>query len=262
MRTLIAHLGAADVFSQEDLTDEDKNILAQVKLMYIENFFFCHSPGVIWNVVEICKNHGVAIAFNLSGSYLFEKHGVNITLLVKCVNILVGNESEYLAFAKSCNWTDKEPNQLSAVATKICNEGIQNPPFLSCETSNTPKLENVQNIGKVVVITRGHRPVICLGQKVPLFETTVLQPNSGIKDTTGAGDAFAAGLLMGIMQNIPIDMCIQLGCYASSEIIQQIGCNPPKRMPIAMEEITERFTTKSKRGENEKKGEQPDKNLG
>ncbi|KAK3927159.1 Adenosine kinase [Frankliniella fusca] len=233
-RTLVAHLGAADVYRPQDFTEEDKLIVSKVKLVYIENFFFSHSPDVVWEILRLCEAYGIAIVFNLSGSYLFEKHGKDIALLVKHVNVVIGNDSEYLALAKSCGWTSDDTKE---IASKIANNGIQS---VSSIPKQAIKLKNLLQWQKVVVITRGQKPIICASQGHPEFETQVLQPKF-VKDTTGAGDAFVAGFLMGILKNCTLKECVQFGCYSAREIIQQIGCSPPNYTSLDIEEVKMEF---------------------
>lgn len=52
----------------------------------------------------------------------------------------------------------------------------------------------------------------------PAFPTAVV-------DTTGAGDAFAAGFLFGWLREKPLDTCAQWGNLAASHVIQASGAN-------------------------------------
>lgn len=232
-RTLVAHIGAANFYEPEDLTQEDKDIIQSVQLLYIENFFFCHSFAVIWIIVQLCKVHGVAIVLNLSGSYLFEQYAAEIKLLVSYANVVIGNENEFLTLAKSKGWRVKTDHEIVA---DLCEEGTEAPSSIEFGVKAL-KLTNLDDLKKVVVITRGHKPVLCGSEGKPIFETQVLEPKSGVKDTTGAGDAFVAGFLFGLTHGIPLNQCVQTGCYASVEIIQNIGCSPPENAPLALPDI-------------------------
>jgi ribokinase len=46
---------------------------------------------------------------------------------------------------------------------------------------------------------------------------------ANVVDTTGAGDAFAAGLLLGLMRGLPLDVCHKLACCAASVCIEGFG---------------------------------------
>lgn len=233
LRTLIAHLGAANIYSKEDLTSEDKRTIEKVHLVYIENFFFTHSPLVIWDVVRLCKIHGVAIIFNLSGAYLFNEHALHILPLVKCANVVIGNETEFLALSKSCSFENLE---IAQIASAISEMGVQNPICMQQEKNKPLLLENLQLLEKIVVVTQGPKPVLCAYQGKFRFSMPTLQPKNVI-DTTGAGDAFVAGFLKGLLDSLNMYDCIALGCYASTEIIQQVGCSLPLHNPMKIENI-------------------------
>lgn len=48
-------------------------------------------------------------------------------------------------------------------------------------------------------------------------------PGARCVDTTGAGDTFAAGLITGLCEGLPLPECARLGCAAASCSIEQIG---------------------------------------
>ncbi|WP_291532170.1 PfkB family carbohydrate kinase, partial [Bradyrhizobium sp. UBA2491] len=45
-------------------------------------------------------------------------------------------------------------------------------------------------------------------------------------DTTGAGDLFAAGFLVGLVRNVGHENAGRLGALAAAEVIQHIGARP------------------------------------
>ncbi len=47
-----------------------------------------------------------------------------------------------------------------------------------------------------------------------------------VVDTTGAGDAYAAGFLAGLVAGRPLDACGRLGSMAASEVISHFGARP------------------------------------
>ncbi|XP_034236105.1 adenosine kinase-like isoform X2 [Thrips palmi] len=243
LRTLVAHLGAANVYCKDDLTNEDKRVIERVKLVYIENFFFTHSQDVIWDVVKLCKTHGVGIVVNLSGAYLFTDHATVIEALVKCANIVIGNETEFMALSKLYECKNME---LPVIAGIISKEGVQNPPCMQVGEGKSVSLENLRSLEKVVVVTRGPKPVLCAYQSELRLSMPILKPRN-IKDTTGAGDAFVAGFLKGLVECLDIRDCIALGCYASTEIIQQVGCRPPHHNPMKVEDIKAMYSQEMKK---------------
>jgi len=49
---------------------------------------------------------------------------------------------------------------------------------------------------------------------------------SGVVDTTGAGDLFAAGFLAGEARGLGLDASLRLGAIAAAEVIQHYGARP------------------------------------
>jgi len=70
----------------------------------------------------------------------------------------------------------------------------------------------------LVGLTKGGRgaTVLCEGE---FLETPPFQVPGGCVDTTGAGDAFHAGFLYGLLQDEEIEMSLKLGCAVAA-----LGC--------------------------------------
>ncbi len=71
-----------------------------------------------------------------------------------------------------------------------------------------------------LIITAGSEGSICYanGRK---FEAKAFEAEA--VDTTGAGDAFAAGFLYGFIRGLPIDVCLALGNFCGAYNVQKIG---------------------------------------
>jgi sugar/nucleoside kinase (ribokinase family) len=52
------------------------------------------------------------------------------------------------------------------------------------------------------------------------------EPVDCIVDTTGAGDLFAAGFLIGHARGRPIVECLRMGAIAAAEVISHYGARP------------------------------------
>jgi sugar/nucleoside kinase (ribokinase family) len=52
------------------------------------------------------------------------------------------------------------------------------------------------------------------------------EPVTHVVDTTGAGDAYAAGFLYGLTHGKPLPDCARLGGIASAEVISHVGARP------------------------------------
>ncbi|MFA4845132.1 MAG: adenosine kinase [Patescibacteria group bacterium] len=75
----------------------------------------------------------------------------------------------------------------------------------------------------IVVVTRGSQGVLaCRRDEV----VNVPARRVIVRDTTGAGDAFAAGFLFALMQGRPLEACARLGCHLAAKTVQVIGGVP------------------------------------
>ena len=89
------------------------------------------------------------------------------------------------------------------------------------------KEEDILQYVDILVITLGER-----GSKAITRDREYYQPAFRVKvvDTTGAGDAFSAGFIYGLMKDLPLDLCLKIGNYIASYNVQYYGArNFPSR---------------------------------
>ena len=101
---------------------------------------------------------------------------------------------------------------------------ISEPEFKSLNVSEDDFLKFVD----ILIVTLGK-----LGSKAVTNDENYYQPAFKVErvvDTTGAGDAFSAGFLYGILNGLPLDACLKLGNFVASYNIQHYGARnfPPK----------------------------------
>ena len=51
-------------------------------------------------------------------------------------------------------------------------------------------------------------------------------PVEALVDTTGAGDLYAAGFLVGLSRGLDLAVCGRLGSLAAAEVISHVGARP------------------------------------
>lgn len=118
---------------------------------------------------------------------------------------IIGNETEAAAYAESHDLPSKEPKD---VVTHL---------------ANLPK-ENKQR-KRVAIVTQGTDPTLVAIQGedgVKEFPVHAIEP-SQINDCNGAGDAFAGGLLAGLVQGKPLETAIDMGQWLARLSIQELG---------------------------------------
>lgn len=75
------------------------------------------------------------------------------------------------------------------------------------------------------------------GEKLYLSEVPISTPED-IKDTTGAGDGYRAGILAGLMQNMTLLDACRLGAVVASFVVETVGAQTHK---YSIEEVKKRF---------------------
>ena len=144
--------------------------------------------------IEVARNAKRKVAFTLSDSFCVERHrdGFNTLIDDKRIDILFANEDEIQAMAGV-------PHVETAVA------------------AYRHKVETlvVTRSEKGALATRGAERA-----EVPA------EPIKELVDTTGAGDLFAAGFLVGEARGLGLDKSLKLGAIAAAEVIQHYGARP------------------------------------
>lgn len=118
---------------------------------------------------------------------------------------VIGNETEAAAYAESHDLASKEPKDVVK------------------HLANLPKENGKRK--RVAIITQGTEPTLVAIQgedAVKEFPVHAIDP-SKITDTNGAGDAFAGGLLAGIVEGKSLEESIDMGQWLARLSIQELG---------------------------------------
>ena len=123
------------------------------------------------------------------------------------VDYVLGNDSEAVAFAQSF--------QL----------GTEDPKEIAKHMANMPKENRKQK--RVAIVTRGTDTTLVATQgedEVKEYPVHVIAKEE-IKDTTGAGDAFAGGLCAGILEGKPLSKAIDMGQWLARLTLSGVGAS-------------------------------------
>lgn len=118
---------------------------------------------------------------------------------------VIGNETEAAAWAESKGLETKDLKEIAKAMAHIPKENKERK--------------------RVAIITHGTEPTIVAVQgedSVREFPIRAISKDQ-INDTTGAGDAFAGGLVAGIIQGSPLETCIDMGHWLARLSIQELG---------------------------------------
>ncbi|HVH37285.1 MAG TPA: adenosine kinase [Sphingomicrobium sp.] len=192
-RTMNTFLGAAQHLPASAL---DETQIRDSAVLYLEGYLWDpETPRyAMLRAIEVARLAGRKIAFTLSDTFCIDRHrdGFNQLIDGGKIDILFANEAEIQALAAI-------PHLESAVAAVA------------------PKVETL-------VVTRSEYGALAIRGSdradVPA------EPVREVVDTTGAGDLFAAGFLVGYTRGEPLADSLRLGAIAAAEVIQHYGARP------------------------------------
>jgi len=190
-RSFAYNLSAALDIKKGDIIEED---IKESKIFHFTGYQLAEPElkEVTLHMLELAKIHGLTISFDLADANGVKRNLPEWKRIVdRYVDIVFANEEEVRAF------TGLSPEQ----AVKVIK-----PDGIVCIKLGE-KGSIVNNKGKIV--------------RISARKTNAL-------DTTGAGDAYAAGILYGLLKGIPIEKAGELASHISSKVVEQIGARLKK----------------------------------
>jgi len=193
-RTMQTYLGACLGLSLADITGAT---VGSPKALLLEGYVWDieEGPALAKKAADIARQNGTAVSLSLSDSYCVERHRDSFVDFVQNdADIVVADEDEIHALLGT--------DSIEAAVTKLAAYDV---------------LFAVTRSEKGSVIVHGDVTVEQAAAKV-----------EAIVDTTGAGDAYAAGFLYGWVNDRPLSECAQYGTYCATKVIQQLGARIEK----------------------------------
>ena len=192
-RTMNTFLGAAQHLPASALDEEQ---IRGSAILYLEGYLWDpETPryAMIW-AIEVARRASRKIAFTLSDIFCVDRHrdGFGALLDDGRIDILFANQAEIEALAG----VPHLDTAIAAVSGKV-------------ETLVVTRSEDG------ALATRGGERV-----EVPA------EPIDALVDTTGAGDLFAAGFLVGEARRLGLERSLRLGAICAAEVIQHYGARP------------------------------------
>jgi len=190
-RTMNTYLGVAGELAAGDV---DAALVASAGITYVEGYLvgLPSAEGALEAAVDAAHRAGRRVALTLSDPSWVALQRDAFTALLPMVDILLGNETEALE--------------------------------ITGEATLDAALATLTKTSPVVAVTRGAQ-----GAAASDGTDTVsvpAEPVAHVDDTTGAGDLFAAGFLLGLARERPLGDCLRLGALAAAEVISHTGARP------------------------------------
>ena len=190
-RTMHTYLGACVSFDEADVAEA---LVADAAVTYLEGYLFDPPAAqrAFRRAAAAAHAAGQQVALSLSDAFCVDRHRAAFRELVKQdIDILFANEAEVTSLY--------EENTFDAAA-ECARADVALAALTRSEAGS--------------VILRGAETV-----KIAAEPTRVV-------DTTGAGDAYAAGFLTGLTTGRPLQVCGKLASIAAAEVISHYGARP------------------------------------
>ena len=188
------YLGACLGLSLADISEQT---VGKPKALLLEGYVWDieEGPALAKKAAEIARQNGTAVALSLSDSFCVERHRESFRdFVLNDADIVVADEDEIFELIGSDDM-DIAIRELSAFEA-------------------------------LFAVTRSEK-----GSVVIHGDTVVEQEAAFVKnvvDTTGAGDAYAAGFLYGWANDRSLADCARYGTHCATHVIQQIGARVEK----------------------------------
>lgn len=191
-RTMSTYLGVASELGPGDVDD---GLVGQAKVLYIEGYLWDlpAAKEALRGAMAAARRAGAQVALSLSDSFCVQRHRDDFRALVASeVDVVFANQDEVVLL------TGKGDLE-SAID----------------EVSRGPALWAVTRGSGGSVVASGRERV-----RVPAW------PVQAVVDTTGAGDLYAAGFLLGLIGAADWEDCARLGSLVAAEVIGHLGARP------------------------------------
>jgi sugar/nucleoside kinase (ribokinase family) len=191
-RTMCTFLGASTELGPDDI---DPAMIERSKIVFLEGYLFDppEARRAFAKAAGLSRAAGRLMAITLSDSFVVERHrDVLLGFIETECDIVLANEAEVKAMFQ----TDDFDAAAAALAarTRIC------------------------------AVTRSEAgSVVYAGGTSHVIPAC---PVEKVVDTTGAGDQYAAGFLLGVARGRSMDVCGRLGALAAAEVIGHYGPRP------------------------------------
>jgi sugar/nucleoside kinase (ribokinase family) len=191
-RSMNTFLGSSTLFSEDDV---DINAIRAAHWTYLEGYLFDRpkAKAAFVRAAEAAKAAGRKVAITLSDLFCVDRHRGSFRALIRNqVDLVFANEAELLSLYETDNF-----NQA---------------------------MDALRQDSAFAFVTRSEKGCVAITGDEAIAVSAF--PVERVRDTTGAGDLFAAGVLFGLAQGQPSEHAARLGCLAAAEVISHVGARP------------------------------------
>ncbi|TGO11448.1 hypothetical protein BTUL_0109g00130 [Botrytis tulipae] len=208
-RSMCTDLGAANHYDLEHLkSPEVWKLVENATHYFVGGYHLTVCPPAIQALAEEAAKNNKTFVFSLSAPFISQFFKEPLDATAPYWDYVIGNETEALAWAESHGVESKDIKEIAKALAALPKENKKRE--------------------RVAIITQGTLPTIVAvnGQDIKEYPVHAIDKNL-INDTTGAGDAFAAGFTAGLVAGESLDQCVDQGQWLAKLSIQELGPSFP-----------------------------------
>ena len=193
-RTMCTFLGAANQLQAADI---DADLIGASAIVYLEGYLFDPAPARAAFEAAAAAAHaaGRKVAITLSDAFVVHRWRAELLAFIEAsADIVLANEAELGALFETGDF-----DHAAAHLGRIVD---------------------------IAAVTRGAAGSVVFGSGGAERVEVAACPVAKVVDTTGAGDQYAAGFLLGLARGLPLEDAGKLGSLAAAEVIGHWGPRP------------------------------------
>ncbi|MDR0496057.1 MAG: adenosine kinase [Treponema sp.] len=216
---IAASPSAALELSESDIDVED---IKNARVVIIDGFML-DRPNLVRYILALAAQYETVAAIDLSAASIAGKHAMEIMDYAgQQPLILFMNESEAETWCQALIYSRKDSHRgpkTRSLLIRFVNFFSSSVPLCLCVRKFGIKLTR-ELPGTIIVVTLGERGAVCFtGGEVHDCKTEAITPT----ETTGAGDAFAAGFLTAWTRSRSLGECAAMGNKVAGLVLHTEG---------------------------------------
>jgi len=212
-RSMCTDLAAANCYRIDHLKSAPIwSLVEQAKVYFVGGYHLTVCPPAAMALAEEAAEKNKIFMLSLSAPFIPQFFKEPLDKTAPYWDYVIGNETEAVSWAESQGLTTKSIPEIAKALVAL------------------PKINKKRS--RVAIITQGTDPtVVATGSpdgevKVNEYVVHPIDANE-IVDTTGAGDAFAAGFVAGVVQGKTLEECVQMGMWLAMLSLKELGPSYP-----------------------------------
>ena len=201
-RTMQTFLGASAGLGPDDI---DVVTIAAARITYLEGYLWDppDAKKAFVKAADAAHQAGGKVSLSLSDPFCVDRHRADfLDLAEHHVDILFANEDEITSLYQARSFDDS--------------------------------LQAVRGHCEIAALTRSEKgSVIVCNDEIHIVDA---EPVTDVVDTTGAGDAYAAGFLFGVTSGRDLATSARIGGIAAAEVIGHMGARPEISLKALVED--------------------------